>query len=658
MKKEVSCINTRILLEYVSKNYAGDVSSAFGNLDPELDNLDNPLAFLTDPNNWTSTDVIVKLFKRAKSMLNDDMAPYKIGKYAIQNASLGYTQKIFIKAFWSSKTAIKYAQKINDKFNRNKKVEIIEIKRNSAIVRLHWNSEMGPTKDLCIYNQAIYAYLHTIWGGNPLNIEEKCCFFQEGPYCEYHLHWSIQSNLYGYFSRFFTSRAMLKDIINEQERNREIIENKYAEVNLLNEKLNRKIKQLLAVQETGKAILSLLDIGNVLNAIMNILYNTCRINRAIIMLVNEEKNHLEYMHGVGFAGDIPDDIKNYSISLTRVSNILARVASTGRSEYIPDVKTSSLQQKNIILTYGKPTSVYVVPLITRSKVIGIIATDSVDDKGVPDETRETLEIFAPQIAIAIENARLYSRLQEQMIELKRSHALLTRTEKLSFLGNIAARLAHEIKNPMTAIGTFLQMLPHKYDDEKFRNDFYKIALEETNRINSLITEMMDLVRKKEPSFGFNDLHALIERMILLISPQTKARKIKIVNQFDSDVGMVWMDFEKMKEVILNILSNAVEYTPENGTIEILTSKCIMDGEIKGVQTEIQDNGTGIPKHMIDKIFDPYFTTKHRSAIHNGAGLGLFIAYENMQIHKGSIEVKNRDNNKGTVFTITMPVAPP
>jgi signal transduction histidine kinase len=276
------------------------------------------------------------------------------------------------------------------------------------------------------------------------------------------------------------------------------------------------------------------------------------------MLVNEKEEYLEYIYGVGFDGDVPEEIKNYRVPLRRVSNILARVTNTGRPEYVPEVKSSSLRKENIILTRGKPISVYVVPLITRSKVIGVIATDAVDRKGVPKETRETLEIFAPQIAMAIENARLYCKLQEQMEELRRSHALLSRAEKFSFLGNLAARLAHEIKNPMTAIGTFIQMLPRKYEDEEFRVEFYKIAMEETNRVNDLITELLDLVKTRESHFELNDLHSLIDKMILLVSPQSNAKKIDVVRQFDPDIGQVWIDSEKMKQVFLNLLSNADE----------------------------------------------------------------------------------------------------
>jgi signal transduction histidine kinase len=389
---------------------------------------------------------------------------------------------------------------------------------------------------------------------------------------------------------------------------------------------------------------------------MNILANVCKINRAVIMLVNEEEGCLEYLHGAGFDGGVPDEIMDYRIPLERVSNILVRVTNTGREEYVPEVKSSSLRKENLMLTLGKPISVYVVPLITRSKVIGVIATDGINGEGVSQETRETLKIFAPQIAIAIQNARLYCRLREQMTELKRSHALLSRAEKFSFLGNLAARLAHEIKNPMTAIGTFIQLLPKKYEDEEFRNDFQKIAMEETHRVNNLITELLDLVKPKEPYFEFNDLHALIEKMVLLLSPQSKAKKIQIIRRFDPAIEKVWLDSEKMKQTILNLLSNAVDFTPQRGKIEIITRNVNERGKSTHTYIEIKDNGSGIPGSMIDKIFDPYFTTKHRSNIHNGTGLGLFIAHQNMQDHGGTIEVQSRVK-EGTKFIVKFPSNP-
>jgi signal transduction histidine kinase len=657
MEKEQSCINSRAILDYVKEKRAKKYPSLFSDLDPEIDTLPDPERFLRDPNNWISCEVASKLYERARFMLDDEMAAYKIAKYAIENTSMGYAQRILVKAFWSSKTALKHAQKINDKWNRTKRVELAEIKRNEGVVRLHWDHQMKVTKDQCLMNQGTYTFLPLVWGGIPLKLMETCCYFEGADYCEYHLKWSARNRFHEIFSRFVTSSSVLKETMKEMEADKAVIEQKYEEVNRLNVELNRKVKQLTAIHETGKAILSVLDLEQLLNVMMNLLFNVCQINRAIIMLVNDETNHLEYMHSVGFEGEIPEEIADYSIPLDRVSNMLVRVTNTGRSEYIPDVKTSKLRKQNIMLTHGKPSSAYVVPLITRSKVIGVLATDAVDEEGVPKENRETLDIFASQIAIAIENARLYSSLQEQMMELQRSHALLRRSEKFSFLGNLAARLAHEIKNPMTAISTFIQLLPKKYDDEAFRKDFHKIATEETLRVNNLITELLDLVKKKESHFEYDDLHILINKMILLISPQSKAKKIDMICKFAPDAGRVWLDSDKMKQVFLNLFSNALDFTPEGGKIEIITRQCGENENSKAVQIEIKDNGEGIEESVIHKIFDPYYTTKHKSDLHKGTGLGLFIAHQNMQDHGGTIDVKSKIGH-GTTFVLTLPSNPP
>lgn len=656
MKKEVSCINTRVIFDYVREYNDGDCSGLIGGLGREIDGLPDPESFFRDPNNWISCEIATELYERARFILDDRMAAYKIGRYAVEKTDLGF-KSLIVKVFWSYKKALKNAQSINDKWNRNKKVELAQLMKNSAVVRLHWDPTMRVTKDICLMNRGVYTFMPLIWGGQPLSMNETCCYFEGAPYCEYHLKWPTRNRFYEIFSRFFTSKSVLMETINEIAEDKDLIEKKYQEIHQLNVRLNYKIKQLLAIQETGKAILSVLNLDQLLTVIMNTLSNVCRINRAVIMLLSEKEECLKFLHIAGFEGEIPERIKNYSVPLSRVSNILARVASTGKSEYVPNVESSRLRKENILLTYGRPTSVYVVPLITRSKVIGVIATDAIDGNGVSEETRETLDIFAPQIAIAIENARLYQRLNEQMIELKKSHALLSRAEKFSFLGNLAARLAHEIKNPMTAIGTFIQLLPYKYEDEEFRTQFHQIAMEETSRVNNLITELLDLVKKKESHFELADLHDLIEKMILLLSPRSNARKIVIERRFDPGIGHVWLDTEKMKQVILNLLSNAIEFTADGGRIEISTQNCSNPGSEDSIRVAIEDNGIGIPPDVVDQIYDPYFTTKHKSDMHSGTGLGLFIAHQNIRDHGGTIEVRSEVDH-GTTFTINLPLNPP
>ncbi len=656
MEKEVSCVNSIAILNFLKEYHQGDYSSVLRRLDPEIDAAPDPERYLSDPNNWISSKVASELYERTSLAFDDPMVAFKIAKFAIEKRSYGYAQRIIVKAFGSYERALKNLQRINDKWNRNKRVELVEIKKNEALVRLYWDKNMGVSKHLCLMNQGAYTFLPLIWGGKPLTLEERCCQFGGAEYCEYHLRWPAQKKVREVLSRFFTLKSVLMETVKEMEADKKIIEHKYEEVSRLNQELNTRIKQLTVMQETGKAILSVLDIEDLLGVIMNLLSSVCQINRGIIMLVNEEKACLEFIHGIGFDHQTFDVIKDYEIPLHRVSNMLVRVASTGRSEYIPEVKESSLRRDNILLRQGRPVSAFVVPLITRSKVIGVMATDGVDGKGVPQETREILEVFAPQIAIAIENAKLYKSLQDKMEELRHSQALLSRAEKFSFLGNLAARLAHEIKNPMTAIGTFIQLLPHKYDDVEFRQDFYKVAMEETMRVNNLITELLDLVRPKESNFAYGDLHDLIEKMVLLVSPQSRGKRIEISRHFDKVIGQVWMDSEKIKQVILNLLANALDFTPQGGHIEIATKHHLGKGAQGTISIEVKDSGVGIPPSDMNRIFDPYFTTKHKSSMHKGTGLGLFIAYQHVQDHKGTIEVRSKVN-EGTTFFIVLPGRP-
>lgn len=652
MEKETSCINSRAILDYLEAHYSGDYKPILNGLDPEIDKMPDAEAFLRDPNNWISCRVIAEMYRRARRLLDDELAPFKMARFAFQTARLGYAQRIYVKSFWSVEKLLKNAQKINDKWNRNKTVEAVWIGKNEALVRLHWHPQMGCSRDICLYNQGAYTAMPLIWGGRHAQLIENKCQFQGGPYCEYHLKWEARTRFYEIVSRIFAPKAVLRETIAEMERDKAIIEQKYEEVHRLNRQLEEKVKQLTAIQETGKAIMSVLDLDHLLKTVMAILANVCQIRRAVIMRVNPAHNRLEYLYGAGFEGPVPPALTGYTVELNRQSNILARVASTGRAEYVPDVRSSRLRRDNVFLSLTKPFSVLAVPLIARSKVIGVMAVDAINQDGIALPTRETIEMFAPQIAVAIDNAMLYRRLRDQMAELERSRVLLSRAEKLSSLGHLAAHLAHEIKNPLTAITTFLQMLPHKIDDAEFRTDFQKVALEEAQRVNRLITEMLDLVKPHQMVIDWADLNDLVRRMAMLVSPQCQAKKIQVHTLLDPALGRVKIDAERFKEVLLNIFANAVDFTPENGTIRCAT-RTVRDQQGSRARIEIRDSGPGIGPEAIDKVFDPFFTTKHKSNTYNGTGLGLFIAHKIMQEHGGTIEVQSQPD-QGTTFVLTLP----
>ena len=653
MQKESSCINSKAVLGYVKKHNHGSIGLLINNLDPEINMMVNPETYLSDQNNWISCRILANLFKRSRELFCDPFIAFKIGKYAVQESTLGLIQQILLKASLSTREALIAFHGVNEQFSRNKKLEIISLKHNEAAIRLYWNASMNVTRDNCIYNQGIFTFMPQIWKGSKIRLQETCCFFEGADYCEYKLDWPEKNRFFAFFDRLVPHNYTHQEIISELEINRKQIELKYEETRRLNSELNKKIAQLEAIQETGKAILSILDLDELLTVIMRLLSSSCQVNHAIILLTDRSNRMLEYFYGTGFSPGPPSQVKAYRVSLDRKNHCLAAVAKTGKARYLQAAAATDRLDSEFMGALNSPDALYATPLATGTRVIGLILTDSFETDGISRETRDMLDIFAPQIAIAIQNARLYSKLSDQMEALKKSNMLLSRVEKFSFLGNLAARLAHEIKNPMTAIRTFIQILPEKFDDPEFRNSFHKIALEETERVNGLIVELLDLVNTEESHFEPTDLHGLIEKMVMLISPQSKARRITVATFLSGDIEKVTLDAKKIKQTILNILSNAIETTPPQGKVEIFTSISKHDNSKRQIEIEIRDSGPGIPPEIEEEIFDPYFSTKHKSKLHKGTGLGLFIAHQNIQAHDGTIEI-NREYTDGASFKISIP----
>ena len=160
----MSCVNSRAIVDYVKAHYEGDYRTILRGLDPEIDAYADPETLLSDPNNWISSQVASELYERAGVLFGDPKIAYKIAKYVIEKKSYGYAQRIIVKAFGSYERALRNLQRLNDKWNRNKRVELVEINNNDALVRLYWDKAMGVSKHLCLMNQGAYTFLPLIWG--------------------------------------------------------------------------------------------------------------------------------------------------------------------------------------------------------------------------------------------------------------------------------------------------------------------------------------------------------------------------------------------------------------------------------------------------------------------------------------------------------------
>jgi signal transduction histidine kinase len=389
----------------------------------------------------------------------------------------------------------------------------------------------------------------------------------------------------------------------------------------------------------SKAMVSILDLQSLSKRIVETITQTMGVEKASLFLWDEGKGAYSLFESknIKMASStllLPknDPLPNY---LQKIGEIIIR-EELAKGENIRELN-------DVIKKMSLLESEVSIPFISKGQLVGMINLSHKFTKDIySHEDIELLTTLANQTAVAIENARLYE-------DLKKSKSYIRRADRLASLGTLTAGLAHEIRNPLVAIKTLTQLLPERLDDEEFRNQFLKIAAGEVDRISSLVTELLEFARPSDPKLELEDINAVLDGMILLVSTETKKKQIHVAKHYASDLPPVQIDREQIKQVFLNILLNAIEATKENGKIIVKTRSFMKPGGEPYAQIEFTDTGCGIPGEYLEDIFNPFFTTKS-----TGSGLGLSISNQIIQDHRGYIDVESQ-LGKGSSFFINLPV---
>ena len=412
MEKHHGCVNTRVIINYFQEHFPDLTPALVQDLHPEINALDNPLEFLTDINNWVSSDVVIGLFKNARRLSQDDRIAFKIGNYAATHQRFGYVQRIIAQAFGNPKMALKKMQAISDKFNRNKSVEVSFTGKQQAIIRFRYFRHIPADEDFCLFNQGIIKASPTIWNLPPGDVEEHRCYFRGDDYCEYHFAWEERSILKKWGRKIFMPWRLLGDTIQELERDKELLKKKYDEVHHLNLQLKEKIDQMMTLPETCMAALTAVDVKGLLQVTLNFLIRFAKLDRAGVFLLNEETNHLEIHCGVGIDPKLSEKVKDYKIPVAKVDNVVARVAINGIPVVINDVPHSRINQENPLIKLFQPKAFILAPITVRGKVIGVILADRIrQNPNIVEIDKDLVMNFAHQIAMALDSALLHRKLE-------------------------------------------------------------------------------------------------------------------------------------------------------------------------------------------------------------------------------------------------------
>jgi two-component system NtrC family sensor kinase len=233
---------------------------------------------------------------------------------------------------------------------------------------------------------------------------------------------------------------------------------------------------------------------------------------------------------------------------------------------------------------------------------------------------------------------------------------LVQSQKLAAIGEMSAGIAHEINNPLAIIRQEAEWMQHLLNKgslaggevQELQGSLHQVV-QQVDRCTEIIRNLLDFARKREPVLQGVGLNRIIEDMTLLVEREARHSNIEIVRQYEVDLPAVHSDAPQLRQVILNLLTNATQAIGKDGTITITTRRT----GAEAVEVEVSDTGCGIPAEDLGRIFDPFFTTKPPG---QGTGLGLSICHGMIQRLGGRITVSSQVG-RGTTFTIQLPVGP-
>ncbi len=393
----------------------------------------------------------------------------------------------------------------------------------------------------------------------------------------------------------------------------------------------------VALMAFTRSIVRILDRQRLVRELATTLAETLQLDRIAVALVDEAEHAFAVQYAVGIppTSDKFPKGDTFIVALSRCQDAVLRDELVASAQPAERSAVHEVCQQNDWQVC--------IPLTMGSDLIGFI---SLGRKRNLDaffaEDLALLGTLAAEASVALENARLYE-------ELKRSQDIIRRADRLSALGTLAAGIAHEVRNPLVSIQTLFQLAPDRLHDEEFFTTFLAMTANEVTRISDLITELLTFARSPTRSLAPVSLNDTVDRVATLLEPEARKHGLQLARELSHNVPPVKADNDQIKQVMINLILNAMQATGPGGVVTV-TTRSVQRGSMRAGQFEVSDTGIGMPQEQLDHIFDPFFTTKDK-----GTGLGLAIVHQIVMEHGGSISVDSRPG-VGTSFFVDLPLA--
>lgn len=311
-------------------------------------------------------------------------------------------------------------------------------------------------------------------------------------------------------------------------------------------------------------------------------------------------------------------------------------------------RTGPMQLENREFLEPYPlSSLLMVPVSHKFERELLIAARRLEEPAFCGPDLEFLQMLGRQAGLAMENSRLYEELRSSISELEASRAVVSRAEQIAAAGRITASIAHELNNPLQSIGNCLHLVGRQELPQPERDHYLELAQNELDRLIVSVRRTLDLYRPIARDRRLVDVNKLVTKVVHLMEPQLNARRIKVNCQFRSDLPWVPLVGDQIQQVLINLILNSMDAMPAGGEINIKTGST-GTSQISGVEILVKDTGPGISENEIDRIFEPFYSTKE-----HGTGLGLPVSYSIVAAHGGSLNYVGKQGD-GACFRIMFP----
>jgi len=303
----------------------------------------------------------------------------------------------------------------------------------------------------------------------------------------------------------------------------------------------------------------------------------------------------------------------------------------------------------------------VVPLWGDEDLLAILALGGRHgDRPFSGEDRALLQVAADHAGQALQNAQLYDELKQLLCERELTRAQLIQSEKIAALGRLVASITHEINNPLQAVQNYLTLLDEELDGTR-RPDALKrylsVVQSEVERVAGIMHRMRDYYRPSRGGLERTDLQTVVQDVLELVDKQLQSAGVEVIRSWPADLPPIEANEDHLKQVVLNLVLNAVDAMPGGGTLRIgggldVMPACGEQPAEPAVRMVFSDTGIGLSPDAQTKLFEPFFTTKD-----GGAGLGLYVTYGIVGAHHGQIQVDSQEG-VGTTLTLLLPLVQP